>query len=340
MTEHARHVVCGVNCGLVVSQSNPPEPSPLETFRFFAVLGTWSEADVVAATVKNALTQGCERVYLLDNDSLDDTVRLAVDAGATLAGTYSTDHHDESLRTTLLNGLVARISLEEGADHIWWLYIDADEFPHGPQGTTLRHYLSGLDRQFRVVGSRVFNHYPAGTPHYVSGYHPLDFQPLCEEFAAPMCPAPHWKHPLQRYDRAGPYIVASMGHHTFMAAHSALLEPTTPIYTHHFQFRDEAVARRRLAWFSSQTAPGQSRASLTEAGLMRGRMHRRVHTLDAVYGQRWAEVERQLGSGPLLGVNLRPWSELVPDQDAKVARWYGVEDLTKAFRTTSAEEPS
>src|SRR5207249_4901392 len=33
-------------------------PRPLEGLRLYAILGTWCEADIVAATVKNALQQG------------------------------------------------------------------------------------------------------------------------------------------------------------------------------------------------------------------------------------------------------------------------------------------
>ena len=68
-----------------------------------------------------------------------------------------------------MNEVVAEVSLAEGDQHIWWLYLDADEFPHGPWGMTLREYLATLDERFRVVGTRFFNHYPSGTPHYEPG---------------------------------------------------------------------------------------------------------------------------------------------------------------------------
>ena len=47
-------------------------------------------------------------------------------------------------------------------------------------------------------------------------------------------------------------------------------------------------------------------------------MHRRVHTLDAVYARRWDQVHKEFSSG----VQLRPWPELVTDEDARIARWY------------------
>ena len=73
----------------VVPRRNPAEPRVLEDFRLFAIVGTWMEADVIEATVKNAFTQGCERVFLVDNESPDDTVEKAIAAGAELACSFS-----------------------------------------------------------------------------------------------------------------------------------------------------------------------------------------------------------------------------------------------------------
>ena len=112
------------------------------------------EADVIGATVANAFAQGCDRVYLVDNDSADATVAEAVSAGAQFRGvvldrevrrTPSSRHHEPRGR-----GRVA----DSGAEHVWWLWLDADEFPHGPGGLTVREYLATLDRRYRIVGGR------------------------------------------------------------------------------------------------------------------------------------------------------------------------------------------
>ena len=66
----------------VKRRRNPAWPDVLDDFRLFAIIGTWMEADVIEATVRNAFTQGCERVFLVDNDSPDDTVERALAAGA------------------------------------------------------------------------------------------------------------------------------------------------------------------------------------------------------------------------------------------------------------------
>src|SRR5205823_9780207 len=85
---------------------------------------------VYTLSLHDALPICCERVYLVDNDSPDDTVKVALDAGATLAAKYTTPHFDEHMRRMILNSLVALLSLQEGADHIWWLHVDTRSEEH------------------------------------------------------------------------------------------------------------------------------------------------------------------------------------------------------------------
>ena len=139
----------------ITGVANSPEPDVLTRVRLFAVLGTWMEADIVADSVRNALTQGCERVYLVDNGSTDDTVEVAVGQGAILAHSFVTEHYDEHLRLHYMNKVVSEVSASEADDHIWWLFLDADEFSHGPWGMSLLEYLKTLDRRFRIVGSAI-----------------------------------------------------------------------------------------------------------------------------------------------------------------------------------------
>jgi hypothetical protein len=313
----------------VVTEPNPAVPNPLPAFRFFAILGTWMEADVVAATVRNAFTQGCERVYLVDNDSSDGTTEAACAAGAVLARSYSSDSYDETLRLRLMNEVTEEVSRAAQAEHVWWLWHDADEFHHGPRGLTLRDYLATLDRRFRVVGARVFNHFPHQKPEYLPGFHPLEFQPLCQEFTVDHCPAGHWKHPLQRFDRTGPPIVSDIGFHK---AHcdDQLIEPATPVFLHHFQYRDEAVTRGRLELLCSQDAGGRSRIALTDARWNGSGISKRFRTLDAVYRQRWERVANLQRQGEPLGVSPVPWREAIEPEHVPYAAWYGAEDVARA----------
>jgi len=287
---------------------------------------TWFDADVIEATVKNALLQGCEEVYVLDNDSPDDTVKIARTAGATIERVYATEYFDDVLKTRLMNETVQTISEESGEDHIWWLYLDSDEFHHGPYGWTLRQYLSRLDRSFRIVGAKAFDHFPHAVPEYEPGRHPLDFQPLCAARPLPslfdICWLHHWKHPLIRWDRAAASLMPSVGFH-FVKADFQLLEPRQGIFMHHFQYRQESVTRRRLeaACGSPLKGPVPPRISLYDR-VGASDLTRRWRTLDAVYQHRWREIDHQGDPGLPLGVEPRPWTYLVSPAHRKVLRWY------------------
>jgi hypothetical protein len=298
------------------AEENPAAPEPLERLRLFAVLGVWMEEDVIEATVRNAFRQGCERVYLLDDGSPDRTVERALAAGAVLASRYESDRYDEAERMRRLHAVVEEISPGEADDHVWWLYVDGDEFHHGPRGLTLREYLATLDRRFRVVGARLFNHFPDGAPAAVEGRHPLDTQPLCYELPFPRCERCHSNHPLQRWDRGGPPIVPVGGAHTGQCA-ATLLEPTQGVFFQHFPYREEAVTRRRLERLfgldggGSRVTPG-----------MEAHMRIRLSSVDALYRGRLHEVGL---FPPCVGgyaPELRPFADWVGAEDAEIARWY------------------
>ena len=312
---------CGLRHPWVKPRANPASPRPLDEFKLFAVVGTWMEADVVEATVMNAFAQGCDRVLLVDNDSPDETVATAVRAGAELAHSFSTGGYDEELRIRLMNETVEQVSLADGSEHIWWLWLDADEFPHGPSGLTIRDYLATLDRSFRIVGARFINHYPGEEPYYVPGFHPLDFQPLCEELHSYMCWSFHRKHPLQRFDRNGPAIESDIGMHRGFSAERPLLEPTQPIFDHHFPFRDREVSLQRLKKLFSKTGNSGSRADPDHVAS--NHMLARLRSFEAVYEHDWRAVGmaitpdcRRPQLEPL------PWDELVEPEHVPAKRWY------------------
>lgn len=319
----------------VAAEDNPADPEVLDEFALFGLIVTWMEGDVIAATVRNAFAQGCDRVFLVDNGSPDDTVAEAVGAGADLALSYETEQLDEDLKFRLLNDQVARLSAEDGRDHIWWMWLDADEFVHGPGGLTVRELLAGLDRRFRIVGSRYFNHYPDRKPECLRGFHPADLQPLCEERAAGnICTIAHRKHHLQRFDRDGPFITSGHGFHSATAA-GTLVEPTVNCYTHHFPYRAEADTRTRTEALVGTRGNGPARVALYDDRTRRNRgmisdMSRRAKVLDHVYAQRWDQVDRAEARSTRRGVQPRPWLELVPAADRSSARWYAPSALEAA----------
>jgi hypothetical protein len=224
---------------------------------------------------------------------------------------------------------VWRISSAEAADHVWWLWMDADEFSHGPGQQTIAAYVAGLDRRFRVVGADVYRHFPDAKPEYITGFHPLEFQPLCEPFdqpSMPKCRLRHHKHPLQRFDRAGPFLTASRGFHRCQPNdRTQLVEPATGIATHHFQFRDEAWTRRRLEQvYGLGTGRAQQLLTMQNTG---GRD--RLRTVDAVYAQRWDEVDNHRHNKADRGVHPRPWSDFSGWSEPK--RWYSADELSQAI---------
>jgi len=319
--------------GTVTTRPNPTPARTLPEFRFFAVLGTWMEEDIVEATVRNAFAQGVEAVYLVDNASTDATVERAVAAGAILAESFATPEYQERVRILFMNGVVARVSLESGAAHAWWLWLDADELPEGPDGLTIAGYLRTLDRDFRLVGSTYYNHFPGDPPAYIPGFHPLEFQPLCERFwpeRARHCSQPHWKHPLQRFDRDGPFLLAMGGFHSAsLRTGEPLAEPAGGVVTHHFQYREESFTRARL-----ELLCGTERNNHNEI-IGNTDMRKRFASLDAVYAHRWQDVDSLRRKGEVPGVHPEPW-----DDPRSIRPWYSPDDLATARRGVSGDRTS
>jgi hypothetical protein len=310
----------GVRHPWVKPARNAAAARPLPSFRLLAILATWMEGDIIRATVQNALAQGCDRVFLIDNESPDDTVAEARAAGAELVRSFSTDRYEEDTRLRLMNDAAAAISAGDAASHIWWLWIDGDEFPHGPRGLTLREFLGTLDASFRVVGSRYFDHYPDGPAANVPGRHPLDFQPLATERVSGVCWSWHYKHPLQRFDRDAPPIRSERGFHLATCDERPLLEPAESVLTHHFPWRERAITTRRLELLCAP-ASGPRRAD-PELDVGVRPMVTRFRNLGAVYEGDWPAV------GALKSHYVRPrkapvtWTTLVRQEDAAVRRWY------------------
>ncbi len=312
-------------------EDNPPGPSTLDGFLLMAVIKTWMDEDVIGATVQNLKAHGFDAVYLVDNASTDATVPNAVKAGAEVAEVYETEFFDGRLVQPLVNAVIARESLRSRAEHVWWLLLDSDEFPEGPGGMSLREYLSGLDRRFRVVGASFMNHVPSSKPEYLEGFHPIDFQPLCYPFEPanhPPCDLGHWKHPLQRFDRHGQFVLSNDGAHTAFAS-ERLVEPSVGIVTHHFQYRDEERTRAKLELVCGTSSP---RSGLHNSAGFSG-FARRERSLDAVYARRWADMDvlpnRQAGAS----IRPQPWPGV-----ADVRRWYPRQEAEAARRNEAEAE--
>jgi hypothetical protein len=316
-----RPATAGARYG-IKHEPNPTCPDTLSEFEVFALIKTWMDEDVIEATVRNAMMQGATSVFIVDNASTDETVQRAVSAGAEVGEVYETDAFEGRLVQTFMNAVVARESLRCGAEYVWWLYLDNDEFSEGPDGMSIREYLATLDRRFRLVGAQYFNHFPTGKPEYLSGFHPIDFQPLCYEFwptRQPPCGLGHWKHPLQRFDRHGYFLLSNPGAHSGHCS-EALIEPHGGIVTHHFQYREEDFTRAKLELTCGRSS---ARTALHENEGFDG-FTRRLQSLDAVYNQRWSEVIT-VPNRTSSSQEPTPWPHL-----GRVRRWYDLQDVESA----------
>ena len=157
------------------------------------------------------------------------------------------------------------------------------------------------------------------------GRHPLDYQPLCQETQMAWCSLRHWKHPLIRWDRSGPEVRPDYGFHRVRAP-VRVKEPREGVFMHHFQYRNRPETAERLRRLCEPREDGVVRSALDDAFQERdSAARRRWATLDYVYSQDWAHVERQTLRGSRSGVDPRPWTSLVSPVDASVARWYSAE---------------
>lgn len=276
----------------------------------YAILGAYNEEDIVYATVKHAFHQGCERVFLVDNGSQDRTVEEALSAGAELALSYETSKYFELLRIRIMNDLVERISLESPHGSIWWLWLDADEFPEGRDGATVGAMLARTPDDCRIAGASVVNHFPTSEPYYACRRHPGDFMPYGEAFdpaclKVKHCPHCHWKHPLQRFTRSAPPVRALSGFHAAISA-EPLLEPAEDIVIHHFPFRDKESTLRKYAKLCDSETAGANRMSFDDSVSINGRscIRRRYDNLLHIYNGEWDKVSIAPGESPAIGVKL------------------------------------
>jgi glycosyltransferase involved in cell wall biosynthesis len=297
--------------------------------RFFGIVGAWMEEDVIGASVANALHQGCEQVFLVDNASPDKTVEVALASGATFARSFESESYDEPARIAVMNEMMHAITEQEGAERTWWLWFDADEFPHGPRGQPIAWYLASLEDACRLVGARFFHHFPAQPPYFLPRCHPIEFQPLCYEQRSSRTRCSHRKHPLIRLDRGAPAVTMGEGFHGYDLP-DMLLEAPTSAFIHHFPFRAPEVTLRRMTALCDSVEGGASRIAsqdryeLTSFG-MRSHASQRFALYDAVYAGRWDEVVQAMPGLTAYEVVLASWA-----QEWDIDVWYSKAELARA----------
>jgi len=273
----------------------------------YALVCTWNEEDIIHASVTNASKLGADQVFLIDNGSSDETISEAVEAGAHHVMTFITESFDERYKYRLINEVVGQISNSSDHDQIWWLMMDADEFNAVPGGGRLPEFLEGVDESCRVVGARVFDHYPTPGVRYDRRTNPLDVQPMYREKIDHRCELGHHKHPLFLWGRNRPRIEIEPGFHQLACSGEALYEPAHSLLLHHFPFRNEDDARRRLEKLADRGLAEEPNGPELHAHLKA-----RSQSLDAVYAGRHDLVLDYRTGKP--GVELIDWRDVAEER--------------------------
>lgn len=275
-----------------------------------AVIGVWNEEDIVFALVRHLWAQGVDRVLVIDDDSDDATVEEATAAGAEVIRARSDGAYSEAVRTMRVRDTIARQTDAAGGD-VWWLVLDADEFPCGPDRTTVRELVEHAPEWVDVVGSRVLDHVPARSMEYVPRQHPLPFFPEARWFRRGFCGRGHWKHPLMRVRRAGD-LYPLAGHHAVATADGRRAREYGPtLLMHHFPLRARGRTEDKLR---RGMAPGGRYAAGADA-FTRTRVRERLEMLDHLYEGRYELVASGFCGDQLIGIDVSDWRTFVPPSE-------------------------
>jgi glycosyltransferase involved in cell wall biosynthesis len=248
-----------------------------------AILCVWNEEDIIYSTVKHAFAQGCSNVYIIDNGSSDKTVVEAKMAGAKHFTTFRSAYFDEIQKIAHLNNAVESLNTSCSDETVWWLYIDADEFPSILTSITIIDFLKKIESDCRAVHGYLYDHIPTHEPYMAHGIHPADCMPICNKTGI-------YKIPLLRYDKGKERIFSMGGAHSFSASDKIKVLHDI-LYIHHFQYRKPESTRARLAMLAQKRPDGTSRLDWMDddAKKMRGKprsvYHNRLDQLEKTYSE-------------------------------------------------------
>jgi hypothetical protein len=273
-----------------------------------AILCVWNEEDIIESTIRHAFAQGCANVFIIDNGSTDTTVEIATNAGAILVASFESRYFDEIQKISHLNTAVRRYNAQSPEEHVWWLYVDADEFPNIDYNISLLGFLRALDPSIRAVHGHLFEHFPTHPPWHVSGRHPADYMPLA-------CKSQTAKIPLLRYDKGAPHLYSGAGAHTFDSCGEALPIAEDILHIHHFPYRRPENSIRRLQQLLARNADGTSRVDKLD-----GYAKLRAHSPDAQseYHDRFQRAQALYGQNKYAAL----MADELPYVYGNIARWY------------------
>jgi glycosyltransferase involved in cell wall biosynthesis len=226
--------------------------------KFYAIMFVWNEEDIIEATIKNIKAQGFDRGYFIDNGSTDRTIEHARKAGGILAHEVDTGFFEESVKLLSINTIIKRINERENDSSIWWMVVDADEFPDTGLGVSIRNFLECCPEDANAVKVGLLDHVPTHPPYYLSGFHPIFFQP----FAKPTTVSKL----LVRYHRGKPHLAIMGGAHSYLTEDGEQLTgPQEKMIFHHFPYRKMETGQRRLAELVQVRADGTRRVDSMDA---------------------------------------------------------------------------
>lgn len=282
----------------------------------FAVVSTWHDADIVEACIDNCFEQGCERVWLLDNDSPDLSVPLGIRAGAEVAQVYRTDKYDDDFRIKLQNDFVAKKVEEMVLPDAWWMVLDSDEFPTSPvQGVKLSEWLSAMPPEIRVVGSDFIDLYPSSRDEYQIGEHPAKCMSVGtwrRGGKLRYCDCGHWKHPFVRFNGKRDIAWARGNHFIAVPPESfekQYYEPMDTVVMFHAPLRRYEDAAKRLKALCSGRSSWDDDLTNNQGSI------KRLKSLEAVYNGWWDRVDMphtQMYGRTIVGIVPYPWRVLAP----------------------------
>jgi hypothetical protein len=290
-----------------------PIEGPIPTL--YGLISTWHDADIIQAAIDNCRFHGCSKIWVLDNNSPDECADVAKRSGAEVES-YSTDFYDEDLRIHLQNKILKRETLEAKLDDLWWMVLDADEFPAMKDGSPIVKFLATLPAHFTVVGSNYIELYPVEGESYEEGQHPAKciengIWKRCVLNNAYQCG--HWKHSVVRYLNGNYNTAHFRGNHALAVPRRNIIlyEPSKDLVFFHSPFREYETTKRRFqALCDTGRNQWDDEVTQNEGAIKRWR------AFEAVYSQRWREVElshTQVYGRPIVGIALYPWRTLVPE---------------------------
>ncbi|MFI0452145.1 glycosyltransferase family 2 protein [Actinomadura sp. 6N118] len=286
----------------------------------YGLCQAWNEEDVIYATVRNMFLQGADRVFVIDDDSGDETVPEAVAAGATVIRDASDGTFDEVRRTERLVRVIEEHT-EEAGRPVWWIVVDADEFPRGPERMSIRDLALTLPPWVDTVGSRVLEHYPSRLSAPKPRHHPLDELPNAHWNTIRFCPAGHWKHQMLLVRGPG-QLRFTFGRHTIAApaARKPVIESEASLLMHHFPLRD--MERTEEKFRLANSASGRYGASSDT--FVKERTEGRLQILRLAYEERYDLLPNTFPGEPRRGASVCDWRELVPPAEREIRHPAGV----------------